>query len=365
LDRRILYWLCCSIACSLAPTLADPRGIDVVPQQPMPGMQLKTYAATEAPGISFGFPAGWSVQEKPDKDTIMKASADASSNLNGAVELNRYGELINGSEKETAALIENNFLAKLSGFKKLGEQDLVFGGQRLRGVGQTFTATVNGFAIWQRRVYFSSSDGHLLALVFTCPPQQSQYFVPLSNNILSSVRQTHTASNTAGARTIMPPVGFSTYVPKSAGISFAYPYDWHVENVHENNLEVKITGNEANGKRGEISLNSTDAGYVSSEELARALEGEANKSPDIKRYAKVRDENQSFGGSLNLSGFVTESTFEYSGQPARQIAGFFKEGDRHYVIAVRGVNWSANDMHALFGYVTRSIKFTNNQANGD
>jgi hypothetical protein len=333
----------------------------VVPQQPIAGMQLKTYVSSEG-GISFGFPVNWSVQEKPGKDTIMKANADATADLNGEVSLDRLGDLPAGSEKDAAAIFENNYLAKLGDFKKLGEQNLVFGAQRLRGVGQTFTANINGFKIWQRRVYFSGSDGRLLVLAFTCPPQQSQYLVPLSNNILSSVRENQSTSKiigTAGAASVAPVNSFSTYVVKSAHISFAYPSDWQVQNVHENSLEVKIAGNGANGKRGEISLHSTDGAYLSSEELGRAIEADVIKSPDVKRYSQIRDESQSFGTSLNLSGFVTESTFEYNGQPARQIAGFFKEGDRHYILAVRGVNWTSNEIHALFSRVTSSIKFTN------
>jgi hypothetical protein len=356
-NRLTLRFLCCSFAitCWTLPTLADPRGVEVVPQQPIAGLQLKTFVSPED-GVSFGFPVNWSVQEKPDKDTIMKANADAASDLNGEVSFNRLGDMPPGSEKEAATIIENGSLAKLSAYKKLGEQKLVFGPQRLSGIGQIFTATVNGINIWQRRIYFSSTNGHLLVLSFTCPPQQSQNLVLLSNNILASVRENHSA----GAAAAIPPINpYSTYVAKFAGLSFAYPSDWQVQNAHENNLEVKLAGNGANGKRGEISLHSTEGAYLTSEDLGRAIEAEALKSPVVKGYSHVSDEGQNFGSSLNLPGFVTESTFEYSGLPARQIVGSFKEGDRHFVIGVRGVNWTSNEIHSLFSKVISSIKFTN------
>jgi len=362
LDRRILYWLCCSIACTVAPTLADPRGVDVVPQVALPGLPLKTYVSSEG-GVSFSFPANWSLQEKPDKDTIMKASGDAGSNLNGEIALDRFGDLVNGSEKESASLIESMFLAKLGDYKKLSEQDVVFGAQRLRGHGQIFTASVNGINIWQRRIYFSGSDGRLLVLVFTCPPQQSQYLIPISNNILSSVRENQPATktvNAAGAVSAAPVRSFADYVAKSAGVSFAYPADWQVQNAHESNLEAKIAGIGANGKRGEITLHSTEANYLTSEDLARGLEADANKASDVKHYSEIHSENQSFGASSNISGLVTENTFEFSGQQGRQMVGFFKEGDRHFIIAVRGLNWSSNELHNLFSKVAGSIRLTNN-----
>jgi hypothetical protein len=362
LDRRILNWLCCSIVCSLAPALADPRGVDVVPQVALPGTPLKTYVSTEG-GISFSFPASWSLQEKPDKDTIMKASADSGSNLNGEIALDRYGDLVNGSEKDSASMIETMFLAKLGDYKKLSEQDIVFGPQRLRGHGQIFTASVNGMNIWQRRIYFSGRDGRLLVLTFSCPPQQSQYLIPLSNNILSSVRENQPAAknvNAAGATSTAAVTSLATYIAKSAGISFAYPSDWQVQNAHESNLEVKLAGLGANGKRGEVTLHSTDANYVTSEDLSRGLEAEANKATDIKHYSEIHSENQNFGASSNISGLVTENTFEFSGQQGRQMVGFFKEGDRHFIIAVRGLNWSANELHNLFSKITGSIRFTSN-----
>jgi len=333
--------------------------VDVVPQASGTGLQLKTYVSNEG-GISFGFPANWSIQEKPDKDTIMKASAEAGSNLNGEIALDRYGELINGSTKETASLIESTFLTKM-GFKKVGEQELVFGAQRLRGIGQTFTASANGFNIWQRRIYFPASDGHLLVLTFTCPPQQSQYLVSLSNNVLSTVRENGQRSTvgTIGASSVTPD-SFATYVAKSVGVSFLYPANWQVQNARESNLEVKIAGVGANGKRGEIALHSTDANYVTSEDLARGLEAEANKAPDVKHYSEIHSDNQGFGSSHNISGLVNESTFEFAGQQARQMAGFFKEGDRHYIIAVRGVDWNSNEIHNLFSKVIASIRLINN-----
>jgi len=280
--------------------------------------------------------------------------------LNGEVSLSRFADSDATAKNEVSRMLESKYLSTLDGYKKLGDQNLVFGSARLEGLGQIFTAGMNGINIWQRRVYFGGGDGKLVVLAFTCPPQQSQYLLPISNNILASIKKLSAGTSSSGLPAHGGSSAFSIYEGKAAGVSFVYPSDWTIEDTHESNLEVKITGNGANGKRGEISLHTAEQAYLSPEDVGRAIEADTLKSPDIKSYSQVRVENQSFGTSLNLPAFVSECTFEYRGLPARQIAGFFKEGDRHYILSVRGVNWSSNEMRSLFSRVSSSIKLTNN-----
>jgi hypothetical protein len=45
-----------------------------------------------------------------------------------------------------------------------------------------------------------------------------------------------------------------------------------------------------------------------------------------------------------MPGFVAEYSFDYSGQPVRQLIAFIRAQNRHHVLDLRGVSWTQNDL---------------------
>jgi hypothetical protein len=59
-----------------------------------------------------------------------------------------------------------------------------------------------------------------------------------------------------------------------------------------------------------------------------------------------------------MPGFVAEYSFDYSGQPVRQLIAFLRAQNRHYVLDLRGVNWTQNDLRWVFSRIASSLKIS-------
>jgi hypothetical protein len=349
-----------TLAIGFSPLVAfgNPRGVNALSPQQGSTLKLNSYFDQNA-GISFGYPENWRIRQDKDTNETFKASANPAESLNAELTLSRFEDLAY-SERQAAAFVESEILNKIPGVKKLGEQDILFGHQQFKAVSQVFEIPINGVKFWQRRVYFLSSDKKTLVFAFLCPESQSGQLLPVTNHILSSVsliNQANAPPSNEAAKPISS-ITFDTYTGSNGSVSLEYPAKWKVQNVYDGNTLVKISGTEFGGKQGEIAVHTSEANYSSSEELAQALENEIfKKNPDIKNFRRERDESKSFGPNA-MPGFVAEYSCDYSGQPVRQLIAFIRAQNRHYVLDLRGVNWTQNDLRWVFSRIASSLKIS-------
>lgn len=330
---------------------AGTSGAESITPQSLPSVRFKPYT-NELCQVTLSVPTEWSVVDNPDHDTVMKATSRSDGPLHGEVALSK----VNGftSEKDAASIIEHNFFAKMPGYKKLAEQTVIFGRQNLHGVSQTSTMTANGMEIWQRRFYFLGPDDNVISIAFTSPTSEAAKMQAIASNVVASVLTGKSAN--LGKSTVSNALSFSTYSSPAAGLSIAYPSGWKIESGGENNTVVKITGLSPSGKLGNISLHAAPATYLNAEEVARGIESDMSKNPEVSDFKTVRDESSSFGSTASYPGYMTESTFQYQGQKATQLSGYFNALNKHYVLTVSCFNWGPNEMRGLFSRVAGSIK---------
>ncbi len=330
---------------------ANPSGMELITPQSVQNMKFKPYTNEDCE-ISLSLPLDWNVVDNPDNDNALKATSRPDGDLHGDIVLSKIKDFT--SDKDAASLIESNFLSKMPGYKKLGEQSVTFGRQNLHGISQTCTLKVNGLDIWQRRFYFVGPEDRVITIAFTCPTSEANKMQAVASNVVSSVLTGKSAN--IGKSPVSNALSFSTYTSPLAGLSIAYPSGWKIESGGENNSVVKISGMSPSGKLGNISLHAAPATYLNAEDVARGIESDMSKNPEISDYKTVRDESSSFGTSSSFPGYMTESSFLYQGQKATQLSGYFNALNKHFVLTVSCFNWGPNEMRSLFSRVAGSIK---------
>ncbi|MBU6451782.1 MAG: DcrB-related protein [Cyanobacteria bacterium REEB67] len=323
--------------------------------------------------LTINYPRNWKVDEKPDKDTLVKFSGTISEGLFGAVTVavSPQNQL---SLATFCKVLEEAHLSKLPGYRKLAEANINFGADRkMVGLSRVISLDMGGTRITQRWIVFplGSDFG---CMTFISPSEQYEKIAPLFNDMLlrlasgsasskTAVRAA-TASSSPVRTTSGAEVGRSGDNPQYVNIkangtplAFSYPQDWQVEEAGESNHLLKIIKKGAPANASELSLYCSDMPpNTSVEQLLNGLEEKIYNGK--KNYRLVSRQALAFGSGAGVEGVEQEISFEHNGVPLAQRMVSFVVKDKFYLLTL--ISSRASDVNGvnsriLFNHIKASL----------
>ncbi len=323
-------------------------------------------------GLSVSYPVKWKVEEKPDKDTLVKVSGTVQESLSGimTVSTNQRNDL---SLATFCKMLEEGHLSKQPGYQKLSEYLMNFGrDHKFVGINRLISLDMGGTKVRQRWVVFPYG-ADFVCIVFTSTAEQYDKIAPLYNDMLvrlapPEVTSTATRSpyqaHAAGADTAVA-TGSGINAGTSAGqfigvkangtpVSFSYPQNWQVEEPGEGGHLLKISNKPADGRASEISLYCSDmppnvtADFMLSKLEEKVYEGKKN-------YRLVNRQPANFGSGTTVDGVEQEISFEHNGSPFRQRLVSFVVKDKFYLLSLVSNRTNDVDDRMLFSRIKASI----------
>jgi hypothetical protein len=354
---RLLASLLCAGCCfefsgACAAIAAPSEQVAALPAGASPSVQLTPYFLPAA-SLSFAYPKGWAVREKPDKDSLVKISRTVANGFGAEFCVSVHDGLTLDAFKK---MFDETGPSKLPGYKKLEEKRLSFGQKGLlHGVVEDFSFDGPVTRITQRFVAFVSND-QVYTVSFTCPNSLFNKLNPLCNQVLATMRQERGSGSATRVGAQPSSWALETFHPSSSmPISLSYPAGWKVQETGEKDHPFKIAGQDSKGHPAGFDLHCSDMPPGATvEQMASALEQKCFF--DLKNYRRVRQDSTSFGRSSNMQGLYHEVSYEKDGVPTKQMWVFFRGGgDRFCALCLTGMGWSDNEMSLVFHKVLGTI----------
>jgi hypothetical protein len=360
--------LCLALSlCPLAAVL--PAVAEQIPSTYLSNLAMSAY---RLPGgaLTLSYPQNWKLEEKPDKDTLVKFSGTLADGAFGAatVAISAQNQL---SLATFCKVLEEVHLSKLPAYRKLSESSITFGRDRkLTGSSRLISFEMGGTKITQRWVIFPVGTD-FICMTFLSPSEHYEKVAPLFNDMLlhiasgsSSPRavgqfsaKNHSPISTAGDADVSRSADTSQYVSIKANgtpLAFSYPKDWQVEDSGEIDHLLKITKKGAPGTASEISLYCSDMPpNTTVEQLMTRLEEKIYNGK--KNYRLINRQTSGFGSGPGVEGLEQEMTFEHNGMPFSQRTVSFVVKDKFYVLTL--ISTKANDVsdRMLFNRIKASL----------